>query len=246
LDGISGLDVDYISVTYGAGGSTPLKRTTEIAGAIQDKYNTPAMAHLTCVNMTFAEAKKVLDELDEIGVHNVLALRGDIPAGADIVFKDFHYGSDLAAFIRKEKPHFCVCGACYPECHYQAASIDADIENLKKKIDAGAEFLITQLFLDNDVFYRFLEKLDKAGVTVPVAAGIMPVTKQSQLKNMIELSGAKVPPQLTEIVNGDGLPLTGLEYAAKQIRDLRSHGVRHIHLYTMNNAENARTIVSLI
>ena len=237
------LSPDYISVTCGAGG-TGNRRTAEIAGIIKSLGIEP-LAHLTCINSSAADTEKSLKELSAAGITNILALRGDRVPGAE-ESKDFRHASDLAAFIRA-RGNFDLGGACYPECHPESASPEEDIENLKKKIDAGVTHLNTQLFYDNEDFYRFAERLDKAGITVPVQAGIMPLVKKSHVDRTIGLSGAKLPGKISRMIarfydDPESLMAAGIAYATDQITDLLSAGVRGIHLYVMNNSYVARTI----
>ncbi len=237
------LSPDYISVTCGAGG-TGNRRTAEIAGIIKSLGIEP-LAHLTCINSSAADTEKSLKELSAAGITNILALRGDRVPGAE-ESKDFRHASDLASFIRA-RGNFDLGGACYPECHPESASPEEDIENLKKKIDAGVTHLNTQLFYDNEDFYRFAERLDKAGITVPVQAGIMPLVKKSHVDRTIGLSGAKLPGKISRMIarfydDPESLMAAGIAYATDQITDLLSAGVRGIHLYVMNNSYVARTI----
>ena len=260
LDGLSELRPDFISVTYGAGGNAPKHSTVDIAASIRNDYNTESMAHLTAYHNTRAEVSDKLAALTERGVTNVLALRGDFPKDG-VYSTDFAHASDLAAFIREHAPDMGIGGACYPECHPEAESLDRDIENMKRKVDAGVEFLVTQLFFDNDIFSRYVEKLRKAGVNVPILAGIMPITSAAQIQRIVAMCGTSVPQKLAHIVaasDADGgggvgavhsdtsLSHTGLVYAAERIRGLMSRGVDGIHLYTMNNAGNAKAIAEMI
>ena len=238
LEELTELNPDYVSVTCGAGG-TGNRRTAEIAGGIEP------LAHLTCINSSAADVERSVEELKLTGVTNILTLRGDRVPGAE-ESKDFRHASDLAAFVMA-RGDFDLGGACYPECHPESASVDEDIENLKKKIDAGVTHLNTQLFFDNEDFYRFTERLDKAGITVPVQAGIMPLVKKSHVDRTIGLSGAKLPGKITRMIarfydDPDSLMAAGSAYATDQITDLLSAGVRGVHLYVMNNPYVARTI----
>lgn len=240
------LSPDYISVTCGAGG-TGNRRTAEIARIIGSELKIEPLAHLTCINSSKEDVEKSLAELTEAGVTNILTLRGDRVPGAE-ESKDFKHASDLAAFVRAHGD-FDLGGACYPECHPESASPEEDVENLKKKIDAGVTHLNTQLFFDNDDFYRFCDRLDKAGITVPVQAGIMPLVKKSHVDRTIGLSGAKLPGKISRMIarfydDPDSLMAAGIAYATDQITDLLSAGARGIHLYVMNNPYVARTITS--
>ena len=242
-----GIPADFISVTYGAGGSRAQQdKTIEIASLILRTYHTEPVAHLTCVN---ADREQVLDTLQQFkanNVENIMVLRGDISPDCPPK-SDFRYASDLAAFIKKNEPGFNLLGACYPERHYQAESMDRDIENLKIKINNGITHLITQLFFDNDKFYAFRDKAEKAGISVPVQAGIMPFTNSRQIERTVALSGASVPTKLKRLFeryrgNEKALFDAGVHYAIEQIMDLIANDVRGIHLYTMNNVEIATRV----
>ena len=220
--------------------------TCEIASAIRNKYGLLSAAHLTCVNSTESEVRQVLQRLSESGVENILALRGDyIP---DVAPKeDFKHASDLIEFIKKEGYDFGISGACYPEGHLDSENPVDDIKNLKKKVDAGAEHLISQLFFDNRIFYDFVEKVRIAGIDVPIEAGIMPVVNKKQIERMVSLCGASLPSKFTRMMskyenNPEAMRDAGIAYAVNQIVDLVSHGVDGIHLYTMNNPYIARRI----
>ncbi len=245
LDELQELRPDFISVTYGAGGNTGDTATCEIASVIKNKYGIEPLAHLTCVNYTRTEIEQILDRLQAQGITNILALRGDI--NPDIPPKhEFNYASELISFIR-DRGSFHVSGACYPEGHITADSLVADILNLKKKVDAGAEHLISQLFFDNSYFYSFLEKARLAGVTVPIEAGIMPVVNKAQIERMVTLCGASLPAKFTKMMqrfehSPEALRDAGIAYAVDQIVDLISQGVEGIHLYTMNNSAIAKRI----
>lgn len=245
LDELSSLKPAFISVTYGAGGNTANSKTCEIASLIQDKYNITSVAHLTCVNCTKADIDVMLEQLKEHGIENILALRGDI--NPDIPPKnDFKYASELVEYI-KSHGDFSVSGACYPEGHMETESIIDDIKNLRHKVDAGANHLISQLFFDNSHFYEFLEKARIAGIDVPVDAGIMPVINKGQIERMVSMCGASLPSKFTKMMqryehNPEALRDAGIAYAIDQIVDLISNGVDGIHLYTMNNPYVAKKI----
>lgn len=249
IEQLTDLKPAYISVTYGAGGNLANNSTCEIASAIKNKYNTEAMAHLTCVNCTKSEVETILSRLKEANIENILALRGDI--NPDFPPKtDFKYASELVTFI-KEHGDFGISGACYPEVHAEAPDMVTDVLNLKKKVDAGAETLVTQLFFDNSVFYDFRDKARIAGINVPISAGIMPVTNKSQIERMVTMCGASLPQKFTKMIqkyefNQEALIDAGIAYAADQIVDLISSGVEGIHLYTMNNPYVARKITDMI
>lgn len=242
---MEGLGPDFISVTYGAGGGGGRSHTARIAGAIRKKYGITPLAHLTCVNSTREEVLENLAALREEGVENILALRGDkLP---DVEPKtDFLHASDLISFIR-EQGGFSLSGACYPEVHTEAPDPITDIRNLRKKVDAGAEHLVSQLFFDNDAFYAFVERARIAGITVPIEAGIMPVVNARQILRMVSLCGASLPQKFTRMIsryeqNPAALRDAGIAYAIDQIVDLIAQGVQGIHLYTMNDPDVARRI----
>lgn len=245
LEKLGDLNPDFISVTYGAAGSTNKVSTCEIASAIKNKYGVVPAAHLPCINYTKEEILQILDEFKASGIENILALRGDI--NPDIPpKKDFKYASELIEFI-KANGDFDIAGACYPEGHIECDNIIDDIHNLKKKVDAGAEHLISQLFFDNSCFYSFLEKIRIAGINVPVEAGIMPVVNKNQIERMVSLCGASLPSKFTKMMqryehSPEAIRDAGIAYAIDQIVDLVSNGVDGIHIYTMNNPYVARRI----
>ena len=233
---------DFMSVTYGALGNT-LSNTAMIAKTIKDNTNAQPLAHLTCVASTRQKVDSVCDELMGYGVDNILTLRGDIPKETDApLFSDFKHASDLASYIKsKYDAKFGMAGACYPEKHPEADNIATDIEFLKVKQDAGMEFFNTQLFFDNEVFYHFLLKARKAGVTVPIIPGIMPVTNYSQINRMIQMSGCKVPLKLLNQFDRykddkDAIEEIGLIFTSYQILDLMANDVDGIHIYSMNKS----------
>ena len=249
LDDLTDLAPYFISVTCGAGGSADgsNRRTIEVASAIQNKYHREGIAHLPCIHFSRADVLSMLDELEKNGVRKILALRGDrVP---DLTPKDdFAHASDLVAFIRAHaKDRFQIFAACYPEGHTEARDLDSDIQNLRKKVDAGVDRLISQLFFDNEYFYEFLDKARKAGITVPVEAGIMPVTNKKQIERMVTLCGATLPRKFQRVLakyesQPEALREAGIAFATEQIVDLLAHGVDGIHLYTMNNPYVARKI----
>lgn len=248
LDKLKSLNPDFISVTYGAGG-TATDNTCEIASKIKNDLHIEAVAHLTCVNSTKQEVARILERFKENNIENILALRGDI--SPDIEPKnDFKYASELCSFI-KETDNFGVSGACYPEVHLEADDEVSDILNLKHKVECGAEHLMSQLFFDNSVFYRFLERTRIAGINVPIEAGIMPVTNKNQIEKMVSMCGASLPAKFTKIMqkyehNPEALRDAGIAYAVEQIVDLLANNVDGIHLYTMNNAYVAEKISSAV
>lgn len=245
--GVAALHPDYMSVTYGAGGSSR-GNTLHIAEEIQKAENVTTIAHLTCVGAGKEDIRTALSEMKEAGIENILALRGDRPKDFDgDPFKEYHYASELVATI-KEYGDFCVGGACYPEGHPDSANKKEDIKNLKKKVDAGCEFLTTQMFFDNNIFYSFLYKAREAGILVPVIPGIMPITRANQVENAVRLSGCNVPERFRSIVdcfgeNPAAMQQAGIAYATDQIIDLIANGIRHIHVYSMNKPEVAKGIL---
>ncbi|MBR1536142.1 MAG: methylenetetrahydrofolate reductase [Treponema sp.] len=245
---LTALKPDFISITYGAGGTTQAY-TAEIAEAIE-KAGTTSLAHLTCVRSTTDALQYIIKNLKEKNITNVLALRGDFPKdavkGENVFPSGFCHASDLVSLLKKEG--FCVGGACYPEGHPESLSRDTDIENLKHKVDAGVDFLTTQMFFDNDMLYSFLYRLQSAGIHVPVLAGIMPITNANQVSRMVDLSNAYIPRKLLSICDRfrnspEAMMQAGIAYATDQIIDLISNGVRGIHIYTMNKAEIASAIL---
>ncbi|MCR4614605.1 MAG: methylenetetrahydrofolate reductase [NAD(P)H] [Clostridiales bacterium] len=241
---IAKLSPDFMSVTYGAGGATD-KYTADIAGEIQ-KNNVPALAHLTCIGMNRERIEVSLTKLKGLGIENVLALRGDLPEGATMESKDFSYASQLVQEI-KDFGDFCVGAACYPEGHTESESQSEDIIHLKEKVDMGVDFLTTQMFFDNNTLYKFLYKIREKGITVPVLAGIMPVTNGKQIKRICKLSGTSLPTKFRMIVEKFGddpaaMTQAGITYACEQIIDLIANGIRGVHVYSMNKPEVAQTI----
>lgn len=245
--GVAALHPDYMSVTYGAGGSNR-GNTLHIAEEIQKAENVTTIAHLTCGGAGKEDIRTALSEMKEAGIENILALRGDRPKDFDgDPFKEYHYASELVATI-KEYGDFCVGGACYPEGHPDSTNKKEDIKNLKKKVDAGCEFLTTQMFFDNNIFYNFLYKAREAGILVPVIPGIMPITRANQVENAVRLSGCNVPERFRSIVdcfgeNPAAMQQAGIAYATDQIIDLIANGIRHIHVYSMNKPEVAKGIL---
>ena len=249
LEEICALKPDFISVTYGAGGSGAHSRTCEIASKIKHDFHVESVAHLTCVNSTREMIGETLDDFKAHGIENILALRGDYVEGVEPQ-KDFRYASELCAYIRAHGD-FDVSGACYPEVHVDAKNEVEDVLNLKKKVDAGATHLISQLFFDNAFFYRFLERAKIAGINVPIEAGIMPVTNKKQIERMVSLCGASLPPKFAKMMQKyeskpEALRDAGIAYAVEQIVDLLANGVDGIHLYTMNNPTVAEKITRAV
>lgn len=243
---IAALNPSYMSVTYGAGGSTK-GLTIRLAEEIQKKYDVATIAHLTCVCAGKDSIRQALSDMKAAGIENILALRGDIPRDYEgEVFTDFAHASELAELI-KACGDFCVGGACYPEVHPDSADRNADIEGLKRKVEAGCEYLTTQMFFDNNIFFNFMYRIREAGITVPVIPGIMPITKRAQVKNAVKLSGCNVPERFKNIVDRFGdtesaMSQAGVAYATDQIIDLIANGVNNIHIYSMNKPEIAKAI----
>lgn len=237
---IAAVKPSYMSVTYGAGGST-VGYSAALAKEVQDN-GLPALAHLTCVKADEVKITEVLQQLQGHGVNNILALRGDIPADMQGDHKgSFAHASDLMRFV-KEQGDFCVGGAAYPEGHPESGSLEQDIENTKYKVEAGVDFLVTQMFFDNTILYNYMFRLLRAGINVPVVPGIMPVTNAKQIIRICQLSGTKLPPQFRAMVEKfadkpEALKQAGIAYATGQIIDLISNGFDNVHIYTMNKPE---------
>lgn len=244
VDAIQSLGVDFISVTYGAGGSTS-KKTVEVASYIQERHHLPALAHLTCCDSTKEDIRQRLAEMKERGIENILALRGDKPK--EYVPGPYTYAIDLIRDI-KSQGDFCIGGACYPDGHVECEHKEDDIAFLKEKVEAGCDFLTTQMFFDNNVYYNFLYRVLAVGIQVPVIPGIMPVINARQVKRSAELSGTSLPPRFKAIADkfsDDPLAMeqAGIAYATEQIIDLVANGVKYIHLYTMNRPQTAAKIM---
>ncbi|MCI5793854.1 MAG: methylenetetrahydrofolate reductase [NAD(P)H] [Ruminococcus sp.] len=244
LEELGDIHPDFISVTFGAGGSGNSRYALDIASKISENGIIP-MLHLPCINFTKEEIDSALDEAKSRGIENILALRGDINPDITPV-KQFSHASDLIPYI-KTRGDFDVAGACYPEGHPDAETLDEDIENLRKKVDSGADHLITQLFFDNEYFYNFRDKAVKAGINVPIEAGIMPVVNKNQIERMVTTCGASLPHKFVKIMqkygqNPEAMRDAGIAYAINQIVDLAASDVDGIHLYSMNNAYVARKI----
>ena len=243
-EGVAALHPSFMSVTYGAGGGTS-EFTLNIAKNIRDKYGVEVLPHLTCVSSTKTHVHEMIQKFKEYGFENVMALRGDIPEGG-APYDDYHYASELVADI-KSQGDFCIGGACYPDGHVECAHKDDDIRNLKRKVDAGVDFLTTQMFFDNAEFFNFLYRLREQDIRVPVLAGIMPITNQKQLGRSVALSGTTVPTRFKEIVDKFGehpeaMKQAGIIYATEQIIDLIANDVKHIHVYSMNKPDVAAAI----
>ena len=241
---IAGLRPAFMSVTYGAGGGTS-RYTVDIAAALNNEYHVPTLAHLTCVSSSREKVHQVLKELEEKGIENVLALRGDIPKDGRTAHDD-RYASELIREI-KEKGDFCIGAACYPEGHVESANKTADIGYLKEKVEAGCDFVTTQMFFDNNILYNYLYRVREKGITVPVVAGIMPVTNVSQIKRICQMSGTYLPSRFKAIVDRFGdrpaaMKQAGIAYATEQIIDLIANGINGIHIYSMNKPDVAARI----
>ena len=242
---IAALRPSFMSVTYGASGSTP-GHTLAVAQAVQNCGVTP-LCHLTCVQSNRAHVERVLSDMRDAGMENVLALRGDLPQNGQVC-EDFAHASDLVEFIHTQG-NFCVGAACYPEGHPECGSRQADMDNLRRKVDAGVDFLTTQMFFDNSLLYNFMYRALRAGIDVPVCAGIMPICDPKQVARAVKLSGSIMPPRFAAIADrfaNDPKAMTqaGIAFATEQIVDLIANGVGHIHLYTMNKPWITRAIVS--
>ncbi|MEG2291220.1 MAG: methylenetetrahydrofolate reductase [NAD(P)H] [Clostridium sp.] len=245
LEELKELTPDFISVTYGAGGSLTKNRTCELSSLVKSKYGIESLAHLTCISSTKEEINCILKDLENAGIENILALRGDMPS-TDFLQGDFNYSSELISHI-KEKGNFNVVGACYPEGHVDSKDLESEILNLKLKEESGASHFISQLFFDNNYFYDFLDKKEKYNINVPIQAGIMPVINKKQIERITSLCGVNIPSKFLKIMNKyehdkDALRDAGIAYAIEQMVDLISSGVDGIHLYTMNNPYVAKRI----
>lgn len=244
---IASLNPNFMSVTYGAGGGTSA-HTVALAKDIHEKYGVEVMAHLTCVSSTKEHVESMVEQFKENGIENIMALRGDIPSDGK-VGEDYQYACQLIKEL-KEKGDFCIGAACYPEGHVESPSIKEDIQHLKEKVEAGADFLTTQMFFDNNVFYNFLYKIKEAGIDVPVVAGIMPITNAKQVSRAVQMSGTSIIPYHFKMMvdafgdNPEIMKQAGIIYASEQIIDLIANGVKHIHVYTMNKPDVAEGIMN--
>lgn len=243
---IAALHPSFMSVTYGAGGGTS-KNTASIAADIQDKFHTPVLAHLTCVSSTREHVRNMVNIYKEKGIENIMALRGDIPKEGRSIF-EYNHACELIHDIKSIDDSFCIGGACYPEGHVECESPSADIRYLKEKVDAGLDFLTTQMFFDNNMLYNFLYRIREAGIDVPVLPGIMPITNRKQVARSVALSGSTVPQRFRMMVDRFGddpakMKQAGVIYATEQIIDLISNGVTHIHVYSMNKPDIAAGIM---
>lgn len=246
---IAKLKPAFMSVTYGAGGGTS-KYTLDIAKNIKDRYGVPSLAHLTCVSSTKDTVRKKIEEIKEAGIVNVMALRGDIPKdleNADRSNWDYKHAIDLIRELKESNYEFCIGGACYPEVHPESENQKNDIKYLKEKVDAGCDFLTTQMFFDNNLLYNFLYKIREAGITVPVLPGVMPITNANQVDRAIKLSGSFMPQRFKSIVDKFGsdpsaMKQAGIAYATDQIIDLYANGIKNVHVYSMNKPDVAQKI----
>ena len=242
--GIAKLEPSFMSVTYGAGGSTA-GYTAEIASALLESGVTP-LAHLSCVSATKDKIHQQLSDFKARGIKNILALRGDLPQGVSSDDLEYHYASDLAKEIR-DFEGFCIGGACYPECHPESANGNTDIDALRIKVESGCQFLTTQMFFDNNILYNFIYRLYRAHVEVPIVAGIMPVTNAAQIKRILSISQSALPQKFVRIVdryqdNPEAMKQAGIAFATEQIIDLYANGINAVHVYSMNKPEVAEAI----
>lgn len=248
---IAKLHPSFMSVTYGAGGGTS-RFTLDIAKNIKELYNVPTIAHLTCVSSTREIVQARIKDIKEAGIQNIMALRGDIPEemkDSDRAEWDYRYAVDLVRELKEADPDFCIGGACYPEVHPESVNQKEDIIYLKEKVDAGCDFLTTQMFFDNNLLYNFLYKIREAGITVPVIPGIMPITNVNQVERAIKLSGSFMPQRFKSLVDKFGtdpaaMKQAGIAYAIDQIIDLYANGITNVHVYSMNKPDVAKKIQS--
>ncbi|MBQ2295860.1 MAG: methylenetetrahydrofolate reductase [Clostridia bacterium] len=248
---IAKLKPAFMSVTYGAGGGTS-KYTLDIAKNIKELYGVPTLAHLTCVSSTKETVREKIEQIKAAGITNVMALRGDIPAelvDADRSGWDYKYAIDLIHELKSANADFCIGGACYPEIHPESATQKDDIKRLKEKVEAGCDFLTTQMFFDNNLLYNFLYKIREAGITVPVIPGIMPITNANQVERAIKLSGSFMPQRFKSLVDKFGsspaaMKQAGIAYATDQIIDLYANNITNVHVYSMNKPDIAAKIQS--
>lgn len=246
---IAKLKPAFMSVTYGAGGGTS-KYTLDIAKNIKEQYGVPTLAHLTCVSSTRETVHQKIEEIKAAGIENVMALRGDLTPemeDADRSGWSYHHAIDLIHELKESGADFCIGGACYPEIHPESVNSKEDIKHLKEKVDAGCEFLTTQMFFDNNILYNFLYKIREAGITVPVLAGIMPITNEKQVERAIKLSGSHMPRRFKSLVDKFGgdpaaMKQAGIAYATDQIIDLFANNITNVHVYSMNKPDVAEKI----
>ncbi|MBE5935413.1 MAG: methylenetetrahydrofolate reductase [NAD(P)H] [Lachnospiraceae bacterium] len=250
---IAKLQPAFMSVTYGAGGGTS-KYTLDIARNIHDEIHVPTLAHLTCVSSSKETIHKRIEEFRNANIKNIMALRGDLTPelmNSDRNTWDYRYAVDLIHELKEYHDEFCIGGACYPEVHPESSSFEEDIQHLKEKVDAGCSFLTSQMFFENDLFYKFVYRCRTAGINVPIIPGIMPITSASQVEKSISLSGSYMPTRLKNIVNKFGnspeaMKQAGINYATEQIIDIYANGFNHVHVYSMNKPDVAKAILNNI
>jgi len=248
---IAALSPSFMSVTYGAGGGTS-KYTLDIAKNIKERYGVPTLAHLTCVSSTRKTVAEKIKAIRAAGIENVMALRGDIPKellDADRRGWDYKHAIELVRELKETCPDFCIGGACYPEVHPESVTQSEDIAHLKEKVDAGCDFLTTQMFFDNNLLYNFLYKIREAGITVPIIPGVMPITNGNQVERAVKLSGSFMPQRFKSLVDKFGssplaMKQAGIAYATDQIIDLFANGIKNVHVYSMNKPDVAAAIMS--
>ena len=249
-EAIADLRPAFVSVTYGAGGGTS-RYTLDIARNIKEAHGVPTLAHLTCVSSTRETVRARIADMKAAGIENVMALRGDIPAPMKDMDRSawpYRYAVDLVRELKESGADFCIGGACYPEVHPESPNQRDDIRYLREKVDAGVEFLTTQMFFDNNLLYNFLYKIREAGITVPVVPGIMPITAGNQVARAIQLSGSFMPRRFVSLVDKfgaspDAMKQAGIAYATDQIIDLFANGIKNVHVYTMNKPDVAQKIL---
>ncbi|MBY6837014.1 UNVERIFIED_ORG: methylenetetrahydrofolate reductase [NAD(P)H] [Clostridium botulinum] len=245
LDDLKGLNPDYMSVTYGAGGSVKNNNTIELSSLIKNKYGIEPVSHLTCINLTKKDVEYYLREFEKNNIENILALRGDVPIGSKIT-GELNHANELIKYI-SDNGNFNIAAACYPEGHIEHKGLYREIESMKRKEEAGVSYFISQLFFDNNLYYNFQDEVRAANINLPIEAGIMPVTNKKQIERILSLSGASLPDKFKRIMeryehNPEALRDAGIAYAVEQIVDLISTGVDGIHLYIMNNPYVAKRI----
>ena len=253
IESLKAVEPTYVSVTYGAGGGTR-RKTLDLVARIKSDIGIESMAHLTCVDATRTELGETVDDLKARGIKNILALRGDPPHGQETFQATeggFIYASDLASFIRERHGDICLGGACYPEGHPETPNLSIDLENLKRKVDAGVDFLITQLFFDNDDFLRFRDRARGAGIDLPILAGIMPIVSVKQVKRFTQMCGAKIPADLLKRIeavedDAEAVRHVGMYHSTQQCQQLLEQDVAGIHFYTLNRSTATRAIYQLI
>ena len=247
---IAALGPAFVSVTYGAGGGTS-EYTFDVARDIKCKFGVPTVAHLTCISSTKKTVSDMISRIKAEGIENVMALRGDIPEGTDHSVCEYRHASELVAELRESGADFCIGAACYPEVHPESASREEDVKYLKQKVDAGVDFLTTQLFFDNPLFYSFMYRIRESGITVPVIPGIMPITSKKQIERVEFLSGSYMPKRFLNLLDKFGsddkaMKQAGIVYATEQIVDLYANGIKNVHVYTMNNPDVAARILTSV